>query len=154
MPCILVSRREFSRPAPRCPSHLPSRERIWWLLTGSSPSSRFLRRYSSFGAMTVGTNGLTCGFNWHCTADAIGYAVMITARLDSLPSPHSLSRVGSTPAGRQPGQGLCSTVISVVNSHGVGAVRSTGLFLKTPPNSCPAVLQTGVVFFSRPALRG
>ena len=29
----------------------------------SSPPSRFLRRYASFGAMTVGTNGLTSGFN-------------------------------------------------------------------------------------------
>ena len=52
--------------------------------------------------MDVGTNSLTCGFNWQCTADAIGYAVMITARLDSLPSPQSLPRFGSTPAGRQP----------------------------------------------------
>ena len=40
--------------------------------------------------MAVGTNSLTCGFNWQCTADAIGYAVMITARRDSLPSPQSL----------------------------------------------------------------
>ena len=38
--------------------------------------------------MLVGTNSLTCGFNWQYTADAIGYAVMIIARLDSLPSPH------------------------------------------------------------------
>ena len=38
--------------------------------------------------MTVGTNRLTCGSNWQCTADAIGYAVMIKARLDSLPCPH------------------------------------------------------------------
>ena len=53
--------------------------------------------------MAVGTNSLTCGFNWQCTADAIGCAVMITARLDSLPSPQSLPRFGSTPAGRQPG---------------------------------------------------
>ena len=59
--------------------------------------------YASFDGMAVGTNGLTCGLNWQCTADAIGYAVMITARLDSLPSPHSLPRFGSTPAGRQPG---------------------------------------------------
>ena len=26
-----------------------------------------------FGVMAVGTNGLTCGFNRQCTADAIGY---------------------------------------------------------------------------------
>ena len=53
--------------------------------------------------MAVDTNSLTCGFNWQCTADAIGYAVMITARRDSLPSPQSLPQFGSTPAGRQPG---------------------------------------------------
>ena len=112
LPCILVSRRGFSRPTPRRPAHLPSPERIWCLLTGSSPPSRFPRRYASFGAMVVGTNGpTTCGFNSQCTADAIGYVVMITARLDSLPSPHSLPRVGSTPAGRQSGQGY---------SHGCG----------------------------------
>ena len=51
--------------------------------------------------MAVGTNSLTCGFNWQCTADTIGYAVMITARRDSLPSPQSLPQFGSTPAGRQ-----------------------------------------------------
>ena len=59
--------------------------------------------YASFDVMVVGTNNLTCGFNCQCTADDIGYAVMITARLDSLPSPQSLSRFGSTPAGKQPG---------------------------------------------------
>ena len=53
--------------------------------------------------MAVGTNSLTYEFNWQCTADAIGYAVMITVRLDSLPSPQSLRRFGPTPAGRQPG---------------------------------------------------
>ena len=97
--CILVLRRGFSRPTPRRLAHLPSSERIWCLLTGASPPSRFPRRYASFGAMTVGTNGLTYGFNWQCTADAIGYAVMITARLDFLPSPHSLPlpRVGVHP---------------------------------------------------------
>ena len=63
LPYVLVSRRGFSRPTPRRPSHLPSPERIWCLLTGSFPPSRFPRRYASFGAMTVGTNGLTCGFN-------------------------------------------------------------------------------------------
>ena len=92
LPYILASRRGFNRSTPPRPAHLPSPERIWCLLTGSSPPSRFSRRYVSFGAMTVGTNGRTCGFNcgfkWQCTADAIGYAVMITARLDSLPSPH------------------------------------------------------------------
>ena len=62
-------------------------ERIRCLLTGSAPPSRFPRWYASFGAMTVGSNYLACGFNWQCTADVIGYAVMIKARLDSLPSP-------------------------------------------------------------------
>ena len=63
LPFVLVSRRVFSRPTPRRPSRLSSPERIWCLLIGSSPPSRFPRRYASFGAMTVGTNGLTCGFN-------------------------------------------------------------------------------------------
>ena len=88
LPCISVSRRGFSRPTPRRLAHLPSPERIWCLLTGSSPPSRFPRRYASFGVMTVGMNGLTCGFNWQCTDDTIGYAVITTARLDCLPSPH------------------------------------------------------------------
>ena len=59
--------------------------------------------YASFDAMAVGSNSLTCGTNWQCTADAIGYVVMIRARLDSLTSPHSLPRFRSTPAGRQLG---------------------------------------------------
>ena len=58
--------------------------------------------YASFDVTAVGTNSLTCGFNWQCTANVIGYAVMITARLDSLPSPQSLPRFRSTPAGTQP----------------------------------------------------
>ena len=49
--------------------------------------------YASFDVMAIGTNSLTCGFNRQCTADAIGYVVMITARLDSLPSPQSLPRL-------------------------------------------------------------
>ena len=106
----LFSRRGFSRPTPHRPVHLPSPGRIWCLLTGSSPSSHFPRRcctalyctvlYASFDVRAVGTSSLTCGFNWQCTADAIGYAVMITARLDSLPCPQSLPRFRSTPAGR------------------------------------------------------
>ena len=44
LPCILFSRRGFRRPTPRRPVHLPSPRRIWCLLTGSSPSSRFPRR--------------------------------------------------------------------------------------------------------------
>ena len=51
---------------------LPSPGRIWCLLTGSSPPSRFPRRYASYGVMAVGTNGLTCGFNWQGAADAFG----------------------------------------------------------------------------------
>ena len=51
-------------------------ERILRLLTGSSPPSHFPRRYASFGAMhVVGTSGMTCGFNWQCTANDIGYTV-------------------------------------------------------------------------------
>ena len=88
LPCILVSRRGFHHPTPRRPAHLLLPERIWCLLTGSSPPCRFPRRYASFGAMTLGTNGLTCGFNWQCTAEAIVYAVMVAARLKSLSCPH------------------------------------------------------------------
>ena len=65
--CVLFSRRGFSRPTPRRPVPLPSPGRSWCLLTGSSPSFRFLRRYASFGVMAVVTNGLTCGFNWQRT---------------------------------------------------------------------------------------
>ena len=75
LPCILVSRRGFSRPTPRRLAHLPFPGQIWCLLTGSSPPSRFPRLYASFGVMTVGTNDLSCGFNRHCTADAIGSAI-------------------------------------------------------------------------------
>ena len=69
-PRILVSWRGFSRPTPRRPAHLPFPERIWCLLTGSSLPFRF-----QSGTMTVGTNGLACGFNWQCTANDTGYAV-------------------------------------------------------------------------------
>ena len=44
LPCILFSRRGFSRPTPCRPIHLPSSGRIWCLLTGSFPPSRFPRR--------------------------------------------------------------------------------------------------------------
>ena len=104
-PCTLVSRRGFSRPIPRRPTHLPFPERIWCLLTSSFPPSRFTRRYCTvlyarFGTMNIGKNGLTCGFNWQCTANDIGYAVsLVTARLNSNPY-RPLA-----PAGRQPGQG-------------------------------------------------
>ena len=54
LPCILFSRHGFTRPTPRRPAYLPSPGRIWCLLTGSSPPSRFPRRYASFGVMTVG----------------------------------------------------------------------------------------------------
>ena len=76
--------------------------------------------------MAVGTNSLACGFNWQCTADAIGYAIMITVRLDSLPSPQSLPRFGSTPAERQPGQQHTGTfhkysssiiIIIIISAH-------------------------------------
>ena len=63
LPFVLVSPRRFSRPTPRRPSHLPSPGRILCLLTGPSPPSRLPGRYASFGAITVGTNDLTCGFN-------------------------------------------------------------------------------------------
>ena len=85
--CIF-SRRGFSRPTPRRPTHLPSPERIWCLLTGSSPSSRFPRRYASVGAVTVGTNGLTCGFKLQRTARRHRLRRwLVTTRLGSLPSP-------------------------------------------------------------------
>ena len=104
---VLCSRDVGSAVSPRVASSSPGR--IWCLLAGSSPPSRFPRRYAIFDVMTVGTNDLTCGFNWQCTVDDIGYAVMITARLDPLPFSHSLPRFGSTPAGRQPGPSNGST---------------------------------------------
>ena len=124
LPCILFSRRGFSRPTPRRPVHLPSPGRIWCLLTGSSPSSRFPRRcctvlYASFDVMAVGTNSLTCGFNRQCTTDAIGYAVMITARRDSLPSPRSLPQLGPPRPGGSRG----------------AAVNAIGTQLRDPINS-------------------
>ena len=111
LPCTLYSPRGFSRPTPRRLVHLPSPGRISCLLTDSSPSSRFPRRYASFGVMAVGTNGLTCGFNCQCTADTIGYVVMITARLDSLPSPHSLPRFGAH-LGRE-AAGVCAIKLNL-----------------------------------------
>ena len=100
---VLVSRRGFSRPASRRPAHLPSPKRSWCLLTGSSPASRFLRRYASFDAMTVGTNGLTCGFQL-----AVHRRCHRLCRYDhstpGLLTVSSLPRVRSTPAGRQPGR--------------------------------------------------
>ena len=75
LPCLLVSRLGSSRPTPRRSAHLPSPGRIWYLLTGSSPPSRFPRWHASFGAMTVGTNDLAYRFNWQCTVNTIGYAV-------------------------------------------------------------------------------
>ena len=44
LPCVLLSRRGFSRPIPLRPVHLPSPGRIWCLLAGSPRSSRFPRR--------------------------------------------------------------------------------------------------------------
>ena len=45
LPCVLFSRRGSSRPSPHRPVHLPFPGRIWCVLRGSSPSSRFPRRY-------------------------------------------------------------------------------------------------------------
>ena len=90
---ILVSRRGFSRPTSRRPganlvlTHRP---------LSSLPLSAAVRQF-------------WCHDRWYerywpYIADAIGYAVMITARLHSLSPPHSLPRFGSTPALRQPGR--------------------------------------------------
>ena len=73
LPLNLVSQRGFRRPVTRCPAQLLFPERIWYLSTGYSSASRFPRRYTSFGAMAVGANGLVCGFKWQCTANATGY---------------------------------------------------------------------------------
>ena len=134
LPCILVSRRGFDRPAPRRPAHLPSPERIWCLLTGSSPHSHFPWRYASFGVMTVDTNDLTCGFNWQCTADAIGYMPFAGHSTPGLLTCYSLARFGSTPAGRQPGR-VCrrSTTrrkgIAVPKYHDIRALNLFHSFL-------------------------
>ena len=111
---ILVSRRGFIRPTPRRPAHLLSPEQIWCLLTGSSPPSRFPRRYAIFGALTVGMNGRTCGFNWQCTVDVIGYTVMVTAHLDSSPFLGLGRRGRGYPVGL--GDGRLMMVLSVQHS--------------------------------------
>ena len=51
LPLNLSSRRRFSHLTPRYPASLPFPERIWCLLAGFSPFSRFLLRYASVGAM-------------------------------------------------------------------------------------------------------
>ena len=102
LPCFLFSLRGFSRPTPRRPVHLPSpgESGVYAQAPLLPPAFRggavlyCTVLYASFDAMAVGTNNLTCGFNWQCTADAIGYAVIITARLDFLPSPHYLRGLG------------------------------------------------------------
>ena len=59
----LVSQHNLSRPTQRRHAYLPFLERIWWLLTGSSSSSRFLRWYASVGAKALGANVMACEFN-------------------------------------------------------------------------------------------
>ena len=113
VPCILVSRRGFSHPIPRRPAHLPLPERIWCSLTGSSPPSCFPRRYCTVLYCTpvfvprplVRTVWLvdSTGSAPPTTSDMplAGYSTpgLLTVIVSSLP------RFGSTPAGRQPGQG-------------------------------------------------
>ena len=70
LPCILFSRRGFSRPTPRRPVHLPSPGRIWCLLTGSSPSSRFPRRYCTV---------LYCTVLLYCTPVLMSWPLVRTA---------------------------------------------------------------------------
>ena len=63
-PEFLVSRGGFGFPSPRRLAHLTRPSRVWCLLTGASPSSRFPRRCcSSLFAFTVGINGLARGFS-------------------------------------------------------------------------------------------
>ena len=76
LPCILFSRRGFSRPTPRRPVHLPSPGRIWCLLTGSSPSSRFPRRCCTVLYCTV----LYCTV-LYCTLVLMSWPLVRTARL-------------------------------------------------------------------------
>ena len=80
-----------SHPASPCPPFVSGTNLV---LTNS-----LLSPLASFGTITVGTNGLTCGFNWQCTVNAIGYAAMATARLDSFPSPHFHSLGPPRPGG-------------------------------------------------------
>ena len=95
LPLVLVSRRGFSCPTPRRLSHLPSPEQIWCLLTGSSPSSpwcqdRWYKRSDLWIQLTV-----------HRQRHRL-CRQLITARLDSLPSPH-FHGLGPPWPGRQPG---------------------------------------------------
>ena len=109
-----------SHPASPRPSSVSGANLV--LPTGSFLSSLPLSAavlYASFGAMTVGTNGLTCGFNWQCTANGVGYAVMVTARLDSLPSSH-FHGLGPPRPGGSRGEGVPVPVSfnnSMLSSH-------------------------------------
>ena len=77
-----------SHPASPHPSSVPGANlTLAHGLLSSLPLSAAV--HAGFGAMTIGTNGLACGFNWQCTANDIGYAVSWPQHaLDSLPSPH------------------------------------------------------------------
>ena len=114
--------------------------------------SCFPRRYVSFGVMAVGTNGLTCGFNWQFTADAIGYAVMITAILDSLPSRHSLPRFGSTTVGRQPGRAKMKSKIHSFSVLSLFCLFVSLIYTAAPPTArLPSYLWSLRIF---PSIRG
>ena len=110
LPCILISRPWFSRPTPRRPAHLPSPERIWCLLTGSSSPSRAAVRQ------------FWCHGRWHEPSDlwiqlAVHRRCHRLCRYDhstpGLLTVSSLPRVESTPAGRQPGRTVSGTWYSM-----------------------------------------
>ena len=79
-----ASSRPKPYPAPPRPSSVPGANLVLTnRFLSSLPLSAAVRQ---FGAMTVGTNGLACGFNWQCTAYDIEYAASWSQHVDFLPS--------------------------------------------------------------------
>ena len=79
LPCILFSRRGFSRTTPRRPLHLPSPGRIWCLLTGSSPSSRFPRWCCTVLYCTVLYSTVLYCIVLYCTPVLMSWSLVRTA---------------------------------------------------------------------------
>ena len=101
--CLVIWFRNVGSVVP--PRRLPFLGRIWCLLAGSSPPSRFPRRYQ-----------VLCHDSWYERSDLLIELADVPStptdiRLASHNTPglftvSSLPRFGFTPAGRQPGQQL------------------------------------------------
>ena len=113
-PELLFSRGGFGIPLPRRPVRLPFLGRIWCLLADAPLSFRFPKRCCLF-AVAVGTDGSGRRLNNACVVNTIG-AVLLTDHVTPVasswcrsplvdPRPRFASRLGSTPAVRQPWSG-------------------------------------------------